>query len=277
MPRLPAHWLLWSALAIHLPIALVCAARSSQPIYDFERYYEIATTAGRPYLNFPVEYPPGTVLTLRTLATGAGGRGGFRLGLGRRRRCLLRAHRHSHRRPVFSARRSLVHGPGGRGRGGVAARTAQRLRPEPRRRRRAQTVAAGFFRSAARAGSIARAADTNRGRGRGRRGDPRRLDVDGRLVGLLPGADVSWRTRVGDRKHRRQRVDARQPEFHARRVGRLAHRDDERSEEHTSELQSRQYLVCRLLLEKKKIKHRYGNVSIPQRRCLRRAGTRLGE
>src|SRR5258707_11218523 len=28
--------------------------------------------------------------------------------------------------------------------------------------------------------------------------------------------------------------------------------DDKRSEEHTSELQSRQYLVCRLLLEKKK-------------------------
>src|SRR3712207_7007369 len=28
-----------------------------------------------------------------------------------------------------------------------------------------------------------------------------------------------------------------------------------RSEEHTSELQSRQYLVCRLLLEKKKKKH----------------------
>src|SRR3712207_7525541 len=29
-------------------------------------------------------------------------------------------------------------------------------------------------------------------------------------------------------------------------------RGDDRSEEHTSELQSRQYLVCRLLLEKKK-------------------------
>src|SRR3712207_7117752 len=29
--------------------------------------------------------------------------------------------------------------------------------------------------------------------------------------------------------------------------------DNPRSEEHTSELQSRQYLVCRLLLEKKKI------------------------
>src|SRR3712207_7449310 len=33
-----------------------------------------------------------------------------------------------------------------------------------------------------------------------------------------------------------------------------------RSEEHTSELQSRQYLVCRLLLEKKK-KSNYTNIS----------------
>src|SRR3712207_8701305 len=32
-------------------------------------------------------------------------------------------------------------------------------------------------------------------------------------------------------------------------------RDQVRSEEHTSELQSRQYLVCRLLLEKKKTQH----------------------
>src|SRR3712207_8924327 len=32
------------------------------------------------------------------------------------------------------------------------------------------------------------------------------------------------------------------------------HRSERRSEEHTSELQSRQYLVCRLLLEKKKKK-----------------------
>src|SRR3712207_7533362 len=31
----------------------------------------------------------------------------------------------------------------------------------------------------------------------------------------------------------------------------------ERSEEHTSELQSRQYLVCRLLLEKKKIENTF--------------------
>src|SRR3712207_7379037 len=34
-----------------------------------------------------------------------------------------------------------------------------------------------------------------------------------------------------------------------------------RSEEHTSELQSRQYLVCRLLLEKKKKYHNLQNVN----------------
>src|SRR3712207_8721963 len=38
-------------------------------------------------------------------------------------------------------------------------------------------------------------------------------------------------------------------DLHPRRDGGAARR---RSEEHTSELQSRQYLVCRLLLEKKK-------------------------
>src|SRR3712207_8650246 len=35
-------------------------------------------------------------------------------------------------------------------------------------------------------------------------------------------------------------------------VGGVDHIGDPRSEEHTSELQSRQYLVCRLLLEKQK-------------------------
>src|SRR3712207_7726124 len=37
---------------------------------------------------------------------------------------------------------------------------------------------------------------------------------------------------------------------------RLLGRSGGRSEEHTSELQSRQYLVCRLLLEKKKTSYR---------------------
>src|SRR3712207_6989965 len=58
-------------------------------------------------------------------------------------------------------------------------------------------------------------------------------------------------------------VDARQPEPREVVVGPSGCQPGERvldagvveprSEEHTSELQSRQYLVCRLLLEKKKI------------------------
>src|SRR3712207_8036339 len=38
-----------------------------------------------------------------------------------------------------------------------------------------------------------------------------------------------------------------------------------RSEEHTSELQSRQYLVCRLLLEKKKIGLPFNSTATPYR------------
>src|SRR5439155_25599569 len=40
-----------------------------------------------------------------------------------------------------------------------------------------------------------------------------------------------------------------------------------RSEEHTSELQSRGHLVCRLLLEKKKKKHTQRNRELPTDRC----------
>src|SRR3712207_6925192 len=47
---------------------------------------------------------------------------------------------------------------------------------------------------------------------------------------------------------------------HAHRYGALGAR--RRSEEHTSELQSRQYLVCRLLLEKKKEQLLYLHTSI---------------
>src|SRR3712207_7575029 len=51
-----------------------------------------------------------------------------------------------------------------------------------------------------------------------------------------PGGRGKGGSRYGTRAH---------PQAQARHRGR-------RSEEHTSELQSRQYLVCRLLLEKKK-------------------------
>src|SRR3712207_8116951 len=48
---------------------------------------------------------------------------------------------------------------------------------------------------------------------------------------------------------------------HGRKLHHRAGRHPERSEEHTSELQSRQYLVCRLLLEKK------NTANTPPRRC----------
>src|SRR3712207_6946591 len=53
-------------------------------------------------------------------------------------------------------------------------------------------------------------------------------------------------------------IDGGEVELAARRhddAGGVAVQRDGRSEEHTSELQSRQYLVCRLLLEKKKKKY----------------------
>src|SRR3712207_8575146 len=49
------------------------------------------------------------------------------------------------------------------------------------------------------------------------------------------------------RRHRRRHAEHVEDEVHRHRV------PERRSEEHTSELQSRQYLVCRLLLEKKKL------------------------
>src|SRR5438445_9959954 len=55
------------------------------------------------------------------------------------------------------------------------------------------------------------------------------------------------------RSRRRRRAAAPAP---GRRRAPVPSRGDVlRSEEHTSELQSRQYLVCRLLLEKKKKRH----------------------
>src|SRR3712207_7288779 len=54
----------------------------------------------------------------------------------------------------------------------------------------------------------------------------------------------------------RSKKPCRKSCFSFRRLRKFAPRDSLRSEEHTSELQSRQYLVCRLLLEKKKKKKR---------------------
>src|SRR3712207_8534873 len=73
----------------------------------------------------------------------------------------------------------------------------------------------------------------------GRRAPPRRAGLDPRRAAL-----------VHERLRRRLALPGRQPG--ARPL---------RSEEHTSELQSRQYFVCRLMLEKK-IKKKQANTEI---------------
>src|SRR2546422_7598457 len=60
------------------------------------------------------------------------------------------------------------------------------------------------------------------------------------------------------------RGDRTEPRRTPRRIERLAELlICSRSEEHTSELQSRLHLVCRLLLEKKKINHKH-NIQLKQ-------------
>src|SRR3712207_6864225 len=62
----------------------------------------------------------------------------------------------------------------------------------------------------------------------------------------------SHRRRDLRRRGHRQRDLARTLRFGQTLVSQPGAGEHDRSEEHTSELQSRQYLVCRLLLEKKK-------------------------
>src|SRR5690606_41548710 len=78
---------------------------------------------------------------------------------------------------------------------------------------------------------------------------PHRPGLRGHLAAPRPGRGSAGRRRQG-RAHRqpgpvRPRIVG--PDEHLSRGGRTL-----RSEEHTSELQSRENLVCRLLLEKKK-------------------------
>src|SRR3712207_8881109 len=80
---------------------------------------------------------------------------------------------------------------------------------------------------------------------------------------------------ICDRQRHRVAVEPRRPHRLAVAGQRLRdereERAPERSEEHTSELQSRQYLVCRLLLEKKKKEHPNNSCQhhpLPTHRCL---------
>src|SRR2546427_5818287 len=78
-----------------------------------------------------------------------------------------------------------------------------------------------------------------------------------RRTGRLPGAELDPQPREQRRQHDDEpRLDGDEPrgvQLHAQQL--------ERSEEHTSELQSQSNLVCRLLLEKKKKRNRTQNMT----------------
>jgi hypothetical protein len=79
-PRL-ARWLLWCAIAVHIPIALVATRHAPEHGYDFDNFYKIATQPGRPYVDVPVEFPVGTVQVFRTLGSTFPDRGQFGVSL----------------------------------------------------------------------------------------------------------------------------------------------------------------------------------------------------
>src|SRR3712207_8001188 len=68
---------------------------------------------------------------------------------------------------------------------------------------------------------------------------------------VVSASTLSVRSSAGSCSATHQRAPRYSTEKRGR-AGRSGHSRNRRSEEHTSELQSRQYLVCRLLLEKKK-------------------------
>src|SRR2546422_7120177 len=72
-------------------------------------------------------------------------------------------------------------------------------------------------------------------------------------LGVCRGNHGERGERAGERERQAQRRPTRCGARHARRE--LIAAGGRRSEEHTSELQSRLHLVCRLLLEKKKTDH----------------------
>jgi hypothetical protein len=70
-----------AVLIIHVAAFGISVSESAQPAGDFDRYYEIASSAGRPYIDYQVEHPIGTLLVFKALARLPGGRASFGLGV----------------------------------------------------------------------------------------------------------------------------------------------------------------------------------------------------
>ena len=221
--------MLWVALAVHVPIAVVAGvrARVSKPFADFDNYYDIGLRPGRPYVDFPVEFPLGTVEAFRVIAPLAGTRQRFGVTL-----VVLNVMADG---AIVSA---LYWG------WGVEAAACYAIAASPLldlfllrldlwstafatlgvaawRRQRPALAAIGFAAGAAfklwpltflpllivpfRARKIA----TPAGHGcRGWHRDPRTVALGCGAARRVPGAHISRRARLGSRKHRRRSVDA---------------------------------------------------------------------
>jgi hypothetical protein len=68
-------------LLVHLVVGVTALVHSGEPLGDFRRYYEIATAGGRPYVDYEVEHPPGTLLVFKALAAVSNTRHQFAFGL----------------------------------------------------------------------------------------------------------------------------------------------------------------------------------------------------
>src|SRR3712207_7659803 len=77
-----------------------------------------------------------------------------------------------------------------------------------------------------------------------------------RAPGARPGDEGERVGRQADERRGQHAVEL----LLVARVGQRGEPRAQRSEEHTSKLQSRQYLVCRLLLEKKKKNDKYRSI-----------------
>ena len=75
-----AH-LLIAVLAVHAVAFAISARESALPAIDFDRYYEIGSSAGRPYVDYQVEHPIATLLVFRSAARLSGGRPRFGLAI----------------------------------------------------------------------------------------------------------------------------------------------------------------------------------------------------
>lgn len=80
-PSVRARHLLIAVLAVHAVAFAISAAQAAQPAGDFDRYYAIASAPGRPYVDYQVEHPLGTLLVFKALAQLPGRRASFGAGI----------------------------------------------------------------------------------------------------------------------------------------------------------------------------------------------------